>query len=521
MRVGAVRALARSKQSWLMVGVVALAFTLRVAGLDFQSLWRDEVDAVRFATRAWDQALGMFLQPGQNGPLYYLLLRPWLHLAGDSGYALRFFSVVFGTLSVPLVYRLARRLFPSPPHLALLAALLAATSPYLVWYSQEGKMYSLVLALVLISMDRYLAALQRGGWHRWLLYVIFTGAAVYVHLISALMIPVQILVFLLAGGETRKVRWKAWLVSMAVLLLPYLPLVRWQLPLVLRPTETGYRFVPLHDMLVSLLANYSLGPMLGSQQWAVLFFLILLVDAAWVWWRGRRSRPVPLGILACWLLVPVLSFFLLTLVRPMYTARYLIFILPAYIILLADGLVVIAGRSRLEAGVFLSALLIVSFLGLWRQGRTPIKADFRSATEYVAARRSSHDLLLFQIPYGRHSFDYYLSRYREPPLHAEPDDGADPRHSLSHRIYLPLLARHGGAPYRWAEGLYTNGGMDPASADASMKTLTTGTGTVWLIATEVDLWDERGLVQAWLEQHASLADQAHYVGVSVYQFNLP
>ena len=138
--------------------------------------------------------------------------------------------------------------------------------------------------------------------------------------------------------------------------------------------------------------------------------------------------------------------------------------------------------TELEAGVFLTALLIVSVLGLWRQGRTPIKADFRSATEYVAARRSSHDLLLFQIPYGRHSFDYYLSRYREPPLHAEPDDGADPRQSLSHRIYLPLLARHGGAPYRWAEGLYTNGGMDPAIADASMKTLTTETGTVWLIA---------------------------------------
>ncbi|MFN2217215.1 MAG: glycosyltransferase family 39 protein, partial [Anaerolineae bacterium] len=156
--------MARSKRTWLLAGIVGLAFALRVAGLDFQSLWRDEVDAIRFATTAWGDLLRMFVVPGQNGPLYYLALRPWLYLAGTSEYALRLFSVLFGTLAVPLVYRLSRRLFPSPPSLALVATLLAATSPYLVWYSQEGKMYSLVLALVLLSMDRYLAALERGGW---------------------------------------------------------------------------------------------------------------------------------------------------------------------------------------------------------------------------------------------------------------------------------------------------------------------------------------------------------------------
>jgi hypothetical protein len=273
-------------------------------------------------------------------------------------------------------------------------------------------------------------------------------------------------------------------------------------------------------MLVRLLGNYSLGPILGSEWWAGFFFLVLLVAAAWLW-RGRRSRLASLGILVCWLLVPVLGFFLMTLVRPMYTARYLIFVLPAHLILLAAGLMVIARRSRLGAGVLLAALLAASFLGVWRQGRTPIKADFRSATEYVASRRSPRDLLLFQIPYGRHSFDYYLSLYREQPQQDAPDVGAIPHWPSEHRIYMPLLARHREAPYRWAEGLYTNSGMDSVSVNSSMEKLTAGAGTVWLIATEVDLWDERGLVQAWLEQHASLTDQAHFVGVSVYQFSFP
>ena len=84
---------------------------------------------------------------------------------------------------------------------------------------------------------------------------------------------------------------------------------------------------------------------------------------------------------------------------------------------------------------------------------------------------------------------------------------------------MPLVTIPGAASYRWAEGLYTNGGMNSGSAHMSMETLTAGTETVWLIATEVDLWDARGLVQAWLEQNASIVDDAHFVGVSVYQFS--
>ncbi len=74
-------------------------------------------------------------------------------------------------------------------------------------------------------MDRYLAALEQGGWHRWLFYVIFSGMAIYAHLIAALMIPVQIIAFFLMGTGTRRARWKAWLASTGVLLLPYLPLL--------------------------------------------------------------------------------------------------------------------------------------------------------------------------------------------------------------------------------------------------------------------------------------------------------
>jgi len=194
----------RSRRQWLvLLAVTGLAFAVRVLGLDGQSLWRDEIDAIRFASSPLAELLGMFAQPGQNGPFYYLVLRPWLGVAGQSAFALRFFSLSFGLLTVPLVYQLGRRLFPRLPQVALLAALLATLSPYLVWYSQEGKMYSLVVCLIVLSMERYLAALERGGCGRWLAYVALTSAAFYVHLLGALIVPVQIVVFALFGRRDR------------------------------------------------------------------------------------------------------------------------------------------------------------------------------------------------------------------------------------------------------------------------------------------------------------------------------
>ncbi len=504
------------KRHWLLAGLVGLAFALRVAGLDYQSLWRDEVDAIRFASRPLGDLFQTFLVPGQNGPLYHLVLRAWLDLAGRSGFVLRFFSVAVGTLAVPLVYRLGRRLFPSLPSVALLATVLTSTSPFLVWYSQEGKMYVLAVALVLLSMDRYLAALEQGGWHRWLLYVVVTSAAFYVHLLAALIIPAQVIVFLLVGGEVRKARWKPWLASMAALTAPYLPLLAWELPLLLEPGSTGYQFVPLHAMFLSLLTSYSLGIVRMTALLTVVPSLGLLLTAGLLW-DTDRARWTSLGILLCWFLVPVLGLFFITLVRPMYTDRYLIFVLPAYLLLLAAGVVSIARRSRLLAGLLLAAFLIVNGWGVWLQARTLLKADFRAATSYVSSRMMPGDLILFQIPYGRHSFEYYY-QYSRGYLAKQ----TGPRLGEGRfRVFLPLAARSGGQQYRWAEGLYTNSGMDLEEVDRQMAGITAGSEVVWLVATEVPLWDERGLVQAWLDEHATMTGEAQFVRVAVYRYEVP
>ncbi|MCL7455026.1 MAG: glycosyltransferase family 39 protein [Anaerolineae bacterium] len=498
----------------MLAACAGLAFVLRVVGLDAESLWRDEIDAIRFAYWPLAELFETFTRPGHNGPLYYLLLRPWLEVAGRSGFALRFFSLSFGVLSVPMMYRLARRLFPRWPSVALLSAVLAAISPYLVWYGQEGKMYALVVVLALLSMDRYLAALERGGWSRWLLYLAATSAAVYVHLVAALIIPVQVIGFFALDRQAQQARWKPAAASLAALTLPYVPLLVWQVPLLLNGGETGYRFVPLHKMLVSLLGSYSLGVVQPSAPWFLVLFGALLLSSVLAW-KLPGARQASLFLLWAWLLVPVAAFFLVTLLRPMYTARYLIFVMPAYLLLLAVAVRAAAGHSRLIAALVLVMLAATSGWGIWLQGQNQLKADFRAATRYVAARWEREDLILFQIPYGRYSFEYYW------PEHLPERDEVSMDLDARFRVFLPTVSGGGAVPYRWAEGLYTNDGMSLAEADRRMADLAAGSRTVWLVATETALWDERGLVQAWLEEHGSHVDEAHFVRVDIVRYELP
>ncbi|MCW1967836.1 MAG: hypothetical protein KIH69_006920, partial [Anaerolineae bacterium] len=55
---------------------------MRIANLGGESLWRDEVDSVRFAFAPYGEIFANLTKPGQNGPLYHLLVRGWLSLTG-------------------------------------------------------------------------------------------------------------------------------------------------------------------------------------------------------------------------------------------------------------------------------------------------------------------------------------------------------------------------------------------------------------------------------------------------------
>ena len=360
----------------------------------------------------------MFTKPGENGPLFFAALRPWLAVAGQSEFALRYQAVLAGMLAVPLTYALARRLviigsgrswqFPRGPTLRnapLIAALLVATGPYLVWYSQEGKMYAVLTALALAACLVFLKAVEEGRWWQWLVYLALLAALALTHVLALLVVAVNVLWLALLWPRYRR----RWLALALVLLLPLIPFFRlagwWQLTLLLNPDfQTGHPFVPLGELTSGLASGYLRGLGVLANPWLITPALFLILAGVAFSSRqpaaeaasepdepaappGRWQRLRPSAMLLVWLLLPPAALFLLSLSKPLYTDRYVIWIAPAFAILLAQGVAGLRIVWRPLGWIALAGLLALGGTGVWRQSHDPIKADIRAAATYVQAHR--------------------------------------------------------------------------------------------------------------------------------------
>jgi 4-amino-4-deoxy-L-arabinose transferase-like glycosyltransferase len=104
---------ARPRIGIALLVISLVAFLLRTFRLEHQSLWYDEAFSVYLARMNLGDITtrtAADIQP----PLYYYLLHFWVALAGDTEFAVRFLSLIFGVLTVPLLYATARRAFTPP-----------------------------------------------------------------------------------------------------------------------------------------------------------------------------------------------------------------------------------------------------------------------------------------------------------------------------------------------------------------------------------------------------------------------
>jgi mannosyltransferase len=116
----------------LPILILLLAAGLRFHQLDAQSFWNDEGNSARLSERSLDliiEGTASDIHP----PLYYLMLRGWRELVGESEFGLRSLSAFAGVLVVAGVMGLGavigKRLSVNGKRLTVVAGLVTAVSP--------------------------------------------------------------------------------------------------------------------------------------------------------------------------------------------------------------------------------------------------------------------------------------------------------------------------------------------------------------------------------------------------------
>ena len=138
----------RQPARWAGAAILSGA-VLRLLFLGAKSLWFDEASTLLLAGQPLAGLTSLLVHNEVNPPLYYALMHFWLKAFADPRIGLRLFSALCGIGSLFAFRALVERLLPERSRLPALG--LAAASSFLIHIAQDGRSYSLLLLVSLLS----------------------------------------------------------------------------------------------------------------------------------------------------------------------------------------------------------------------------------------------------------------------------------------------------------------------------------------------------------------------------------
>jgi hypothetical protein len=431
--------------------------TLRVVAALRPGLWADEIFSLATATghslehppATADPSLGDFVEPRSavspgffnryteqeerpgvvrrvlravllsdtSPPLYYLLLNRWSRAFGTSDAALRLFSVWWALLSLPLLWLIGREL--GGPRVAWSSCLLFCFSPVALFYSVEGRMYSLVccLALLLGWLTLQLVSAHRGSWLS-ASWVLVGAAGLLTHYFFA-FVWVACLGWLWLNGRDARLRILGFGMLTVLAVLPWYlevpaSLSRWRVTGGWLNGELEFPAALLKPFVLAgtlLSGSTYLG---GWKRADTLIGVVLLLVAIWLVRHGslRRLFSNRALLLWMWLAAACMGPLVFDLLRHTTTTdvpRYVLPGLPAAVLLVAFGLSLLPLEFYLfGVGTILLAWLPGSVATTSKIPR-PWEPYYQVAGGLESWGHPDDLVLISSIPSGVIGFSRYLS----------------------------------------------------------------------------------------------------------------
>jgi mannosyltransferase len=413
------RPLANVETLVLLVLILAVGVCLRAWNLGAESLWLDEAHSINQAKRWWGTIWGSAAVAEPNPPLYFTFLQVWLRAFGDSEIAVRSLSVLFGMATIVAVFVLGR--IAGGAALGLGAAAIAATSPLLVIYSRETRGYALVILAATVSIAGALTALSRfdralklrslpARALPWLAYVAGAVVAVYSHNTLVLLPIILSVAAGLVWVAAPRLDWgfaAHWVIANAMILAIYAPWI----PMVLGgDVAAGTFWVPpitFAGALQQVRYVYGQSYATALQPWLDIVMGALTIVGIFAF---RRSRAALVVCLAVVVLVPLLTY-LISLSRPIFLPRVLLWPLPVLTVLIAAG--ALALPNRVVAVVLTAAIAVGQAIGLGHPRATIKFEPWRDVVRRIAAERQPGDAILLAPAYVAMPYEYYAGPDRD------------------------------------------------------------------------------------------------------------
>jgi len=182
-----------SRNIWVALSVLSvIALVLRLWRLN-TDLWFDELLTLLNFVRLPIGDILTRLPDQNNHILFSLLSHTSVRIFGESAWAVRLPSVMFGILSLWALFLLGRKVLDSRE--ALLATILMAVSYHHIWFSQNARGYMGLLFFSILSTWIWIEALERRRWGWWIAYSVAVAAGMWTHLTMVFVVLAHALVY--------------------------------------------------------------------------------------------------------------------------------------------------------------------------------------------------------------------------------------------------------------------------------------------------------------------------------------
>ncbi|MBI3103826.1 glycosyltransferase family 39 protein [Candidatus Daviesbacteria bacterium] len=387
--------------------ILLLGLILRLISLD-QSLWLDEAINV-LATQKYSFA-GMITEYAKadfHPPGFFIILWFWTKLFGYSEIAVRIPSVIFGVVTIGSIYLIGKKLHSRKA--GLIAALLLSINPLHIYYSQEARMYALATLAVSINMFLVIKFVREEKFN--LIFLAISNLAVLASdYVAYFIFPAQAFFLLMIGKKEIIRKWTIALVSALALGL-------WWLPVFLNQLNVGsiasanlptWKFVAgAFDFktLPLTFVKFIIGRINLSDK---LTYAAVLLPLCTLWGylllRGVKSWSNSLRkLLIVWIVIPLALATLISFVVPVYNYFRVLYVLPAFIILLSLGILSFESKKKY---IFLSAVVLIELFCALVYLLNPAyqREDWKGLVNYF---ENLDSIILFESSGTLPPFDYY------------------------------------------------------------------------------------------------------------------
>lgn len=484
-------------QEKIIVPVLMLIATaVRFATITKASIWHDEGFTMMLIARNPAEIWAGSARD-VHPPLFYELLHGWTQIFGRSELAARSMSAVAGLATIFICYLLVKRYFSRQS--ATIVLLLLALAPFLIRYSQEARMYGLLGLFTIGATYVLLRYLEKRNNNRWLVaYAFLMAAGLFTHYFTALVVVAHWLYVMTLEVPWRwrfgKSFWLSWhwiLANIAILVLwsPWLPSFYGQFS-----RGQGISWIPKtteRTFTNSMWQNLTFTD--GGQLPQLVYWLIPLMifaGVSYLAWRLRNKVP-QIKMLYFYTFLPILLTIAISVVKPVYQDRYLVFAANGLVVLMGIAVYELIKRQRTIGYTVLGLLVAVCVVGAMNVARQASHSMGRVGT-YVDQKFQAGDEIISAELYTYFDFSYYCKqcldvRNRQTPL---PEGFENLTAALPSYVQLQLNTV-GGRPNGYGESALLYDRAEKIYLD-DWSQIRPSSGRVWLVGKPGDkpYWQE-------------------------------